>query len=190
MADESNAKKEKEQAPAEQAEKAAPEQKKQKSAAAKDAAAGDAAAKQDEQAGEETAASLLDSNAAPIKRVKIKGSKNITTGIVHITATFNNTIVSISDARGNVISWSTAGRCGFKGSRKSTAFAATTAAQEAARTAINHGLQEVEVRVQGPGAGRESAVRAIQAAGITVTAIRDMTPIPHNGCRARKRRRV
>lgn len=138
----------------------------------------------------ETAASLLDNNAAPVKRVKIKGAKNIALGVVHITATFNNTIVSISDVNGNVIGWSTAGRSGFKGSRKSTAYAATMAAQDAARQAINHGLQEAEVRVQGPGSGRESAIRAIQAAGITVTAIRDVTPMPHNGCRPRKRRRV
>ncbi|HMP72806.1 MAG TPA: 30S ribosomal protein S11 [Kiritimatiellia bacterium] len=138
----------------------------------------------------ETAASLLDNSASPIKRVKIKGAKNIAFGIVHITATFNNTIVSISDTRGNVIGWSTAGRSGFKGSRKSTAYAATMAAQDAARQAINHGLQEAEVRVQGPGSGRESAIRAIQAAGITVSLIKDVTPIPHNGCRARKRRRV
>lgn len=137
-----------------------------------------------------TAASLLDSGVAPIKRVKIKGAKNVPVGIVHVTSTFNNTIVSITDPRGNVIGWSTAGRSGFKGSRKSTAFAATMAAQDAARQAVNHGLQEVEVRVQGPGAGRESAIRAVQASGINVTAIRDVTPMPHNGCRARKRRRV
>ncbi|MCB1068934.1 MAG: 30S ribosomal protein S11 [Verrucomicrobia bacterium] len=138
----------------------------------------------------ETAASLLDNNAVAVKRVKIKGAKNIPFGIVHITATFNNTIVSISDMTGNVIGWSTAGRSGFKGSRKSTAYAATMAAQDAARQAINHGLQEAEVRVQGPGSGRESAIRAIQAAGINVSAIRDVTPMPHNGCRPRKRRRV
>ncbi|HMP89428.1 MAG TPA: 30S ribosomal protein S11 [Kiritimatiellia bacterium] len=137
-----------------------------------------------------TAASLLDSTPAPIKRVKIKGAKNVPLGIVHVTSTFNNTIVSITDLKGNVIGWSTAGRSGFKGSRKSTAFAATMAAQDAARQAMNHGLQEVEVRVQGPGAGRESAIRAIQASGINVTAIKDVTPMPHNGCRPRKRRRV
>jgi len=137
-----------------------------------------------------TAASLLDSTPAPVKRVKIKGAKNIPIGIVHVTSTFNNTIVSITDMKGNVIGWSTAGRSGFKGSRKSTAFAATMAAQDAARQAMNHGLQEVEVRVQGPGAGRESAIRAIQASGINITAIRDVTPMPHNGCRPRKRRRV
>jgi len=137
-----------------------------------------------------SAESLLDSTPAPIKRVKVKGAKNVPIGIVHVTSTFNNTMVSITDLKGNVIGWSTAGRSGFKGSRKSTAFAATMAAQDAARQAMNHGLQEVEVRVQGPGSGRESAIRAVQASGINVTAIRDVTPMPHNGCRARKRRRV
>ncbi len=137
-----------------------------------------------------SAESLLDSGVTPVKRVKIKGAKNVPVGIVHVTSTFNNTIVSITDLKGNVIGWSTSGRSGFKGSRKSTAFAATMAAQDAARQAVNHGLQEVEVRVQGPGAGRESAIRAVQASGINVTAIKDVTPMPHNGCRARKRRRV
>lgn len=137
-----------------------------------------------------SAESLLDSTPAPVKRVKIKGAKNVPIGIVHVTSTFNNTMVSITDLKGNVIGWSTAGRSGFKGSRKSTAFAATMAAQDAARQAMNHGLQEVEVRVQGPGSGRESAIRAVQASGINVTAIKDVTPMPHNGCRPRKRRRV
>jgi small subunit ribosomal protein S11 len=122
--------------------------------------------------------------------VKIKGAKHVPLGIVFITASFNNTIVSITDMKGNVIAWSTSGRSGFKGSRKSTAFAATMAAQDASRQALNHGLQEVEVRVQGPGAGRESAIRAIQAAGIAVNCIKDTTPSAHNGCRAPKRRRV
>ncbi|MBN2164269.1 MAG: 30S ribosomal protein S11 [Pontiellaceae bacterium] len=136
-----------------------------------------------------TAADLLaDDVVEPIKRKK--GSKNVPFGIAFVKTTFNNTIVSITDMRGNVISWSSAGRCNFKGSRKSTAFAATTVAQDAARTAISHGMSEVEVRVQGPGAGRESAVRAIQAAGLAVTAIKDTTAIPHNGCRPPKRRRV
>ena len=121
---------------------------------------------------------------------RIKGAKNIPYGIAFIKTTFNNTIVSLTDMRGEVVSWSSAGRCGFKGSRKSTAFAATTVAQEAARGAISHGKNEVEVRVQGPGAGRESAVRAIQAAGLRVSAINDTTPIPHNGCRPKKQRRV
>jgi len=136
-----------------------------------------------------TAADLLaDEKIEPIKRKK--GSKNVPFGIAFVKTTFNNTIVSITDMRGNVISWSSAGRCNFKGSRKSTAFAATTVAQDAARTAISHGMSEVEVRVQGPGAGRESAVRAIQSAGLAVTAIKDTTAIPHNGCRPPKRRRV
>jgi len=121
---------------------------------------------------------------------RIKGAKNIPYGIAFIKTTFNNTIVSLTDMRGEVVSWSSAGRCGFKGSRKSTAFAATTVAQEAARGAISHGMNEVEVRVQGPGAGRESAVRAIQAAGLRVSAIKDTTPVPHNGCRPKKQRRV
>lgn len=136
-----------------------------------------------------TAAELLaDAKVEPIKRRK--GSKNVPFGIAFVKTTFNNTIVSITDMRGNVVSWSSAGRCNFKGSRKSTAFAATTVAQEAARGAIGHGMTEVEVRVQGPGAGRESAVRAIQSAGLAITSIKDTTAIPHNGCRPPKRRRV
>ena len=138
----------------------------------------------------QTAKDLLSTDVQPVKRTKVKGSKNIPVGVVHIRATFNNTQVSITDTRGNMISWSSSGRCGFKGSRKSTAYAATMVAQEAARQAIGHGMHEVEVKVQGPGAGRESAIRAVQAAGLTVTAIRDVTPIPHNGCRPPKRRRV
>ncbi len=136
------------------------------------------------------AASLLSQEASPVKKQKIKGAKHVPFGIVFINASFNNTIVSITDMKGNVIAWSTSGRSGFKGSRKSTAFAATMAAQDASRQAVNHGLQEVEIRVQGPGAGRESAIRAVQAAGITVTSIKDITPLPHNGCRSPKRRRV
>jgi small subunit ribosomal protein S11 len=131
---------------------------------------------------------LADAKIEPIKRRK--GSKNVPFGIAFVKTTFNNTIVSITDMRGAVISWSSAGRCNFKGSRKSTAFAATTVAQEAARGAIGHGMTEVEVRVQGPGAGRESAVRAIQSAGLTINCIKDTTAIPHNGCRPPKRRRV
>lgn len=121
---------------------------------------------------------------------RIKGSKNIPVGVVHILASFNNTTVSITDPRGNVISWSSGGRCGFKGSRKSTAYAGTVVTQEACKVALGHGLHEVEILVQGPGSGRESAIRAVQAAGLTITGIRDITPVPHNGCRARKRRRV
>jgi small subunit ribosomal protein S11 len=127
--------------------------------------------------------------AAETAKKKGKG-KSIPAGIAFVRSTFNNTIVSITDARGGVISWSSAGKAGFKGSRKSTAFAATMVAQDAARQAMIKGMHEVEVRIQGAGAGRESAVRAIQQAGINVTLIKDCTPIPHNGCRPRKRRRV
>jgi small subunit ribosomal protein S11 len=137
-----------------------------------------------------TAASIMGEETKPVRKVKAKGSKHVPFGIVHIRATFNNTIVSITDMKGGVIAWSTSGRSGFKGSRKSTAFAATMAGQEAARQAMGHGMQEVEVRVQGPGTGRESAIRAVQAAGLTITSIKDVTPIPHNGCRPPKRRRV
>lgn len=124
------------------------------------------------------------------KIIKAKGSKNITSGIAHITASFNNTIVSISDLRGNVIGWSSAGKCGFRGSKKSTAYVAQVIAQDACRQAMAHGLKEVEVRIKGPGTGRESAVRALQAMGLEITSIRDVTPVPHNGCRLRKARRV
>jgi len=129
--------------------------------------------------------------AKPGKRVRKKiERKNIPTGIAHIQATFNNTIVTITDVGGNVISWSTSGAKGFKGSRKSTPFAAQVAAEDAAKKAQEHGLRTVEVWVKGPGSGRESALRALQAAGLTITLIRDVTPIPHNGCRPPKRRRV
>lgn len=121
---------------------------------------------------------------------KAKEKKNISTGVAHIQATFNNTIVTITDPVGNVISWSTCGAKGFKGSRKSTPFAAQMAAEDAVKKAQEHGLRTVEVHVKGPGSGRESALRAIQAAGLTVTMIKDVTPIPHNGCRPPKRRRV
>ena len=126
----------------------------------------------------------------PPKIVKAKGSKNIHNGRAHILATFNNTIVTITDVRGNVIGWSSAGKVGFKGSRKSTAYAAQMVAQDASRQAMGHGLKEVEVLVRGPGAGRESAVRALQAIGLELTVIRDVTPVPHNGCRPPKQRRV
>jgi len=132
----------------------------------------------------------LDDAIEPIKIVKAKGSKNVSQGIAHVQASFNNTIVSITDLRGGVIGWSSAGKCGFKGSRKSTAYAAQMVAQDACRQAMGHGLKEVEVRVKGPGAGRESAVRAMQAIGLDVTVIRDVTPVPHNGCRPPKQRRV
>jgi len=124
------------------------------------------------------------------KVVKAKGSKNIHSGIAHVLSTFNNTIVTITDMKGNVIGWSSAGKVGFKGSRKSTAYAAQMVAQDASRQAMGHGLKEVEVLVRGPGAGRESAVRALQAVGLDLTVIRDVTPVPHNGCRPPKQRRV
>lgn len=124
------------------------------------------------------------------KIIKAKGSKNIHAGIAHVLSTFNNTIVTITDLKGNVIGWSSAGKVGFKGSRKSTAYAAQMVAQDASRQAMGHGLKEVEVLVRGPGAGRESAVRALQAIGLDLTVIRDVTPVPHNGCRPPKQRRV
>ena len=124
------------------------------------------------------------------KVVRAKGSKNVHSGIAHVLSTFNNTIVTITDMKGNVIGWSSAGKVGFKGSRKSTAYAAQMVAQDASRQAMGHGLKEVEVLVKGPGAGRESAVRALQAVGLELTVIRDVTPVPHNGCRPPKQRRV
>ena len=128
--------------------------------------------------------------ADAVKIHKAKSSKNVAKGIVHIAATFNNTMVTITDERGNTIGWSSAGKMGFKGSRKSTAYAAQVVSQDACRQAMGHGLKEAEVRVKGPGAGRESAVRAVQAIGIDVSSIKDVTPIPHNGCRPKKARRV
>ncbi len=127
---------------------------------------------------------------APQARVRRRERKNITNGVVHVNASFNNTVVTIADEQGNAISWSTSGHMGFRGSRKSTPFAAQMAAEDAAKKAMEHGLKNVAVRVRGPGSGRESALRALQAAGLTVTTIKDVTPIPHNGCRPRKRRRV
>ena len=124
------------------------------------------------------------------KIIKAKGSKNVYSGFAHVLSTFNNTIVTITDLQGNVIGWSSAGKVGFKGSRKSTAYAAQMVAQDACRQAMGHGLKEVEVLVRGPGAGRESAVRALQAIGLDLTVIRDVTPVPHNGCRPPKQRRV
>lgn len=123
-------------------------------------------------------------------RTKRKERKNIEAGVAHIRSTFNNTIVTITDPRGNVISWASAGNMGFKGSRKGTPFAAQTAADSAARVAMEHGMKAVEVAVKGPGAGREAAIRSLQAAGLDVSLIKDETPIPHNGCRPPKRRRV
>lgn len=135
-------------------------------------------------------AEIAGAEEGQIKIHKAKGSKNISRGIVHVTATFNNTIVSVTDAAGNTIGWSSAGKMGFKGSRKSTAYAAQVVSQDACRQAMGHGLKEAEVRVKGPGSGRESAVRAVQALGVEITAIKDVTPIPHNGCRPKKARRV
>ena len=123
-------------------------------------------------------------------RVRRRERKNIASGVAHVNSTFNNTMITITDAQGNTIAWASAGSNGFKGSRKSTPFAAQVAAEEAARKAQEHGMRTVEVEVRGPGSGRESALRALQASGFLVTSIRDVTPIPHNGCRPRKRRRV
>ncbi|MAT30636.1 MAG: 30S ribosomal protein S11 [Verrucomicrobia bacterium] len=128
--------------------------------------------------------------ADAVKIHKAKSSKNVSKGIIHVAATFNNTMVTVTDQTGNTIGWSSSGKMGFKGSRKSTAYAAQVVSQDACRQAMGHGLKEAEVRVKGPGAGRESAVRAVQAIGIDVSAINDVTPIPHNGCRPKKARRV
>jgi len=184
----------KEEAAAEVKAEAKPAEKK----AAKPKAAKGKTAKKKEgeaKAAEATAAPVddmlsLDAPIAPAKVVKAKGSKNILQGIAHVLATFNNTIVSITDQRGAVLGASSAGKVGFKGSRKSTAYAAQLVAQDAARQAMGHGLKEVEVRVKGPGAGRESAIRALQAIGLEITVIKDVTPVPHNGCRPPKARRV
>ena len=123
-------------------------------------------------------------------RVRRRERKNITSGVAHVSATFNNTMITITDAQGNAISWSSAGSQGFKGSRKSTPYAAQVAAEDAGKKAMDHGMKTLAVLVRGPGSGRESALRALQAVGFTITSIRDVTPIPHNGCRPRKRRRV
>ena len=137
-----------------------------------------------------TAEDLLKEELGTIKVRKAKGSKNVTSGFVNVLASFNNTIVSITDHKGQVIAWSSAGKCNFRGSRKSTAYAAQVVAQDAARNAMSHGLKDVVIRVSGPGLGRDSAIRALQAIGLEITSIVDVTPIPHNGCRPRKRRRV
>ena len=155
------------------------EQVKEQAAAPDNAKAGDVAG-----AAEGTAAD------GAVRKVKVKAGRVSPVGTVHIRSTFNNTTVSITDVRGGAVSWSSAGRVGFHGSRKSTAFAATVVGQDVARQASARGMREVEVRVQGAGAGRESAIRAIQAGGLNVSVIKDVTPIPHNGCRPRKRRRV
>ena len=128
--------------------------------------------------------------AAAAPRVRRRERKNITSGVAHVSATFNNTMITITDAQGNTIAWSSSGTMGFKGSRKSTPYAAQVAAEDAGKKAMEHGMKNLEIEVRGPGSGRESALRALQAAGFNIISIRDVTPIPHNGCRPRKRRRV
>jgi len=137
-----------------------------------------------------TAEELLKEELGEIKIRKAKGSKNVVSGIANVLASFNNTIVAITDSRGQVVSWSSAGKCGFRGSRKSTAYAAQVVAQDAARNAMAHGLKDITIHVSGPGLGRDSAIRGLQAIGLEINSIIDITPVPHNGCRARKRRRV
>ncbi len=137
-----------------------------------------------------TAEDLLKEELGAIKIRKAKGSKNVVSGIANVLASFNNTIVSITDQKGQVISWSSAGKCNFRGSRKSTAYAAQVVAQDAARNAMSHGLKDIVIRISGPGMGRDSAIRGLQAIGLEITSIIDVTPVPHNGCRPPKRRRV
>jgi small subunit ribosomal protein S11 len=187
----------KKKAPAKKEAKPAPEKevKPADKAAAKEAPAGkpaeqDAAKPVEAAVTAPTAAELLGEDANAKKIVKAKHAKNVVSGVANILATFNNTLVSITDMHGNIIGWSSAGRVGFKGSRKSTAYAAQQVAQDAARQAMAHGMKEVEIRVKGPGSGRESAIRALQAIGLEISAIKDVTPVPHNGCRPRKKRRV
>jgi small subunit ribosomal protein S11 len=170
------------------AEKAEKAPKAEKKASGKKDAAPAAAVKPADQIS--TSLSLDPNDIEKPKIVKAKGSKNVFVGIAHISASFNNTIVSITDMTGAVIGWSSAGKCGFRGSKKSTAYVAQVVAQDASRQAMGHGLKEVSVRVKGPGTGRESAIRALQAIGLEVTSITDVTPSPHNGCRPRKQRRV
>jgi small subunit ribosomal protein S11 len=131
-----------------------------------------------------------ETTAAAATRTRRRERKNITSGVAHVNATFNNTMITITDAQGNTIAWSSSGTKGFKGSRKSTPYAAQIAAEDAGRKAMEHGMKVLEVEVMGPGSGRESALRALQSIGFQITSIRDVTPIPHNGCRPRKRRRV
>jgi small subunit ribosomal protein S11 len=189
-ADDKHAKPEDEKAAKPTDEKAAKKEKAAPPAGAPAAPAGDAAKPAAEAPVVLTAAELLGEDAAGKKIIKAKHAKNIVSGIANILATFNNTQVTITDMHGNLIGWSTAGRAGFKGSRKSTAYAAQQVAQDAARQAMAHGMKEVEIRVKGPGSGRESAIRALQAIGLDISAIKDVTPVPHNGCRPRKKRRV
>ncbi len=195
MADETkkkaaSAKEAKPEAVAENPAKAADETKPKKKAAAPAADAAKAEPGVMVAAAAPTAAELLGEDANAKKIVKAKHAKNVSVGIANILATFNNTQVTITDMHGNLIGWSAAGRVGFKGSRKSTAYAAQMVAQDAARQAMAHGMKEVEIRVKGPGSGRESAIRALQAIGLEISTIKDVTPVPHNGCRPRKKRRV
>ena len=139
---------------------------------------------------EETAKDLLGTDIEEVKVRKAKRSKNVTSGICHVIATFNNTKVTFSDLKGNVVSWSSSGKCNFRGSRKSTAYAAQVVTQDAGRVAMSHGMKELIVKIKGPGMGRDSAVRSLQSLGFKVSSIIDVTPVPHNGCRAPKRRRV
>ena len=180
----------KKEAKPEAAEKSAEPKATKKAAPAAPAAEANAVAEAPKEPLVPTAAELLGEDPNAKKVVKAKHAKNIVSGIANILATFNNTQVSITDAHGNLIGWSSAGRVGFKGSRKSTAYAAQQVAQDAARQAMAHGMKEVEIRVKGPGSGRESAIRALQAIGLDISAIKDVTPVPHNGCRPRKKRRV
>jgi len=185
-------------AAAEAAPKAAGEASPEAAGEAAPKAAGEAAPKADGEAAPKAAAgqpageqqAAVEPRGRPGRHAPGRGGRVASSGVAHVKSTFNNTMVSITDSSGGVVAWSSGGRAGFKGSRKSTAFAATIVGQEAARQAMSKGVREVEVRVQGAGAGRESAVRALQAAGMNIMVIRDVTPVPHNGCRPRKRRRV
>src|SRR5712671_6867886 len=190
MAEEKKKSAPKKEAKPEAAAKSAEEKPSKKTAAAEAPAAEGAKPAEAVVTAAPTAAELLGEDANAKKVVKAKHAKNVVAGIANILATFNNTQVSITDAQGNLIGWSSAGRVGFKGSRKSTAYAAQQVAQDAARQAMAHGMKEVEIRVKGPGSGRESAIRALQAIGLEISSIKDVTPIPHNGCRPRKKRRV
>lgn len=154
------------------------------------ATSGDEPGKTEDKPAQPTAKDLLSDDLGQIKVRKAKGSKNVHAGICHVLATFNNTKVTFTDMNGNVISWSSSGKCNFRGSRKSTAYAAQVVTQDAGRVAMSHGMKELSVKLNGPGMGRDSAVRALQALGFLVNSIVDATPVPHNGCRAPKRRRV
>ena len=172
---------------------AAPAKEEKPAAGSADAPAKEGAEKEAEEKEEkkkDVFAEIMGEDETQAKVHKAKGSKNVTKGIVHVTATFNNTMVTVTDEKGNALGWSSSGKMGFKGSRKSTAYAAQVVSQDACRQAMSHGLKEAEVRVKGPGSGRESAVRAVQSLGIIISTITDVTPIPHNGCRPKKARRV